>query len=461
MADADKLISLYTRAGERLLELIRSLEEGSYTRKRKEKLLQQIDKILADLTDGAAQSMSKLLAEAYKEGGGEAAESIRAQGVPDEQLNTVLEPIIHQQAVQAIMDDSFIRILEAADNMSQDTKSRIEEVLQTAVEEILTEGISRRQAVKEAVAALTEQGITGIVAKNGARIPVDKYMNGVVQYNLRKAHVTGAENVIVQNGLDLVYVNFVGITCEYCAKYQGRVYSISGNDPRFPKLEIRPPYHAHCVHSISAWIEEYQPAVEVERMIATSNRPFEDNRTEVNIRRYNEIQRDKARKNETRKQWMRYKAVLPNDTPDLRRFARLKAQGGQAYKDLQESYKKVNDQIKRSTPHYGLINFKNAVIPEAKLTKYALDPEHPKGKDKARVFQSALGYNQSNYKGLLENISRNLESAPAYFKSSTLYGEKYEVVLWLQGPNGKTANVLTAWMLKDGEARLTSLYVKN
>lgn len=342
MADADKLIALYTQAGERLIQLIRSLETGSYTQRRKERLLKQIDEILADLTDGSAQSMSELLAEAYKAGSREASGSMMAQGMAENQVNTVLEPIIHQQAVQAIMDDTFFRILEATDNMSQDAKRRVEEVVRTATERMLSEGISRREATKEAIAKMTDQGITGIVAKNGARIPADKYMNGVVQYNLRKAHVTGAENTIVQNGLDLVYVNYVGITCEYCAKYQGRVYSISGNDSRFPKLEIRPPYHAHCVHSISAWIEEYQSPDEVERMIAASHRPFTDNRTEANIRRYNEIQLDKARKNETRKQWMRYKTVLPNDVPDLRTFASMKARGATAYKDLQELYRKAN-----------------------------------------------------------------------------------------------------------------------
>ncbi|WP_339271723.1 phage minor capsid protein [Paenibacillus sp. FSL K6-1330] len=346
MADADKLIALYTQAGERLIQLIRSLELGSYTQRRKQRLLEQIDEILSELTDGSAQSMSELLAEAYKEGSREASSSMMTQGMVENQINTVLEPIIHQQAVQAIMDDTFFRILEATDNMSQDAKHRVEEVVRAATERILAEGVSRREATKEAVAKMTEQGITGIVAKNDARIPADKYMNGVVQYNLRKAHVTGAENTIVQNGLDLVYVNYVGITCEYCAKYQGRVYSISGNDSRYPKLEIRPPYHAHCVHSISAWIEEYQTPEEIEHMIVVSNRPFTDNRTEANIRRYNEIQLDKSRKNETRKQWMRYKAVLPNDTPNLRQFASLKARGTKKYTELQELYRKANAAIK-------------------------------------------------------------------------------------------------------------------
>ncbi|GGH17256.1 phage minor capsid protein [Paenibacillus segetis] len=347
MADAEKLIALYSRAGERLLDLIRSLEEGSYNRKRKVKLLKQIDDILASLTDGSAQSMSKLLAEAYKEGVGEVATSMTAQGIPKEHINTVLESIIHQRAVQAIMDDSFFRILEATDNMSLDAKRRVEEVVRAATERMLTEGVNRRQASKDAIAKATEKGITGIIAKNGAEIPVDKYMNGVVQYNLRKAHVTGAENTITKNGLDLVYVNFVGITCEFCAKYQGRIYSISGNDKRFPKLDIRPPYHSHCVHSISAWIEEYTPVDEVERMIEQSNRSFVDNRTEHNIRRYNEIQRDKSRKNETRKQWIRYKAILPNDTPNLKQFASQKVRRTNKYLKLQELYRAANKPLRQ------------------------------------------------------------------------------------------------------------------
>ncbi|MGG1879377.1 phage minor capsid protein [Paenibacillus cisolokensis] len=346
MADTDKLIALYTRASQRLLQLIQILESGSYSRRRKEQIFRQIDDVLSTLTNDAAQEAAVLMGHSYTEGAKEAIEGMKAQGILEERINPTLQPLIHQQAVQAIMDETFFRILEATDNMSLDTKRRVEEVVRTATERMLTEGVSRREATKEAVAKMTEQDITGIITKNGARIPADKYMNGVVQYNLRKAHVTGAENMIVQNGYDLVYVNYVGITCQFCAKYQGRVYSISGADPRFPKLELRPPYHSHCVHSLSAWIEEYQTEEEVKRMIEVSNRPFTDNRTEADIRRYNEIQRDKARKNETRKQWLRYKAVLPNDTPNLRQFASQKARKTAKYTELQELYRKANATIK-------------------------------------------------------------------------------------------------------------------
>ncbi|GBG09503.1 hypothetical protein PAT3040_04152 [Paenibacillus agaridevorans] len=346
MATLEQIVALYVRADERLRGLVQSLEDGSIGRRRKELLLQQIEEIIAELTRQAGQHTAALIGEEYRAGATGAVQQISAAGVVRETINDTLKPLIHQRAAQAIMDDTFYSILEASDNMSADSKRRIEDAIRMVNERSLTEGISRREATKQAIADINNRGITGIVAKNGAQIPADKYMAGVVHYHQRKAHVTGAEEMIKQNGLDLVYVNFVGITCEFCAEYQGRVYSISGNDPRFPKLEIRPPYHSHCVHSISAWIEEYTPTDEVERMIMTSNRLFTDNRTEANIRRYKEIQRDKSRKNATRKQWIRYKSVLPNDTPDLRTFASQKARDTMLYRELQEEYRKVNVHFK-------------------------------------------------------------------------------------------------------------------
>lgn len=341
MATIDGLIALYTRADERLRELIQQLEEGSWNARRKRELLRQVEMIIEELTGTAGLQMSSLVGDGYRAGALIAVEGIAAAGVAMEAINQTLRPLLHQRAAQAIMDEAFYSILEASEHMSADIKRRIEEATRTANERSLIDGVNRRKATKQAVADLNNKGITGMIAKNGAQIPADKYMSSVVHYHQRKAHVTGTENMANQNGYDLVYVNFVGLTCEMCAKYQDRVYSISGNDKRFPKLELKPPYHAHCVHSLSVWVEKYTSTEEVQKMIDASNRPFVDNRTEHNIMRYKEIQQLKSRKNETRKQWMRYKAVMP-DTPDLKTFASQKARNTQAYKELQEDYGKVN-----------------------------------------------------------------------------------------------------------------------
>jgi len=347
-ATLEQIIEMYARADERLRALVLLLEEGSISRQRKELLLKQIEDILTELTGQVGQQTALLIGDAYRAGATAAVQSITSAGVAREMVNDTLKPLIHQRAAQAIMDELFYSILEATDHMAADAKQRVEEAVRAANERSLLTGTSRRESTRQAIAELNNRGITGIIAKNGAQIPADKYMAGVIHYHQRKAHVTGTENMATQNGYDLVYVNYVGITCEHCARKQGRVYSLSGNDKRWPRMtdEYRPPYHSHCVHSMSIWIEEYQSPEEVKRLLDISNRLGEETRSEQHIRRYRELQKQKARASETRKQWMRYKALMPDDVPDLRTFASQKARNAKRYRELQEDYRKINASIK-------------------------------------------------------------------------------------------------------------------
>lgn len=108
-----------------------------------------------------------------------------------------------------------------------------------------------------------------------------------------------------------------------------------------------------------------------------------------------------------------------------------------------------------------LPGYENALIPPEKLTKYALNKEHTRGgRDKAIAFERALGYTVDNYQDLIEKIHEYLPQYPAVFKGSNQYGDKYEVVMDITGPNGKKAKVLTAWIrYKSGEVKLVSIYV--
>ena len=100
-----------------------------------------------------------------------------------------------------------------------------------------------------------------------------------------------------------------------------------------------------------------------------------------------------------------------------------------------------------------------AHIPTAKLTQYALNPD--KSPDKARAFEMALGYNLSNAEKLIENIERNINKFPIVEKPDTGYGKRFQIVMELAGENGKTAKVLTAWIIdkETDEVRLTTIYV--
>lgn len=97
---------------------------------------------------------------------------------------------------------------------------------------------------------------------------------------------------------DLVIMSAHGSTCPECAKYQGRVYSLSGKSKQFPKLPDvytqTGRLHKGCSHTLSAYIHgvndpqlEYtllvHPLTEKrygKNIVTFSNRPFVDDRTE-------------------------------------------------------------------------------------------------------------------------------------------------------------------------------------
>jgi hypothetical protein len=86
-----------------------------------------------------------------------------------------------------------------------------------------------------------------------------------------------------------------------------------------------------------------------------------------------------------------------------------------------------------------------AVIEDSKLLGYALNPHSERGQHKARVFAQALGFNLSNWALLKQAILQALPTRPAHAMSETAFGKKYEVVIPITGPNGRTGDVRTIW----------------
>ena len=106
-----------------------------------------------------------------------------------------------------------------------------------------------------------------------------------------------------------------------------------------------------------------------------------------------------------------------------------------------------------------LPRYKEAVIPKAKLTQYALNPA--KDSNKAKAFEKALGYTVDNADKLIQQIYAKLPDCEAVEKGDKGWGMTYEVIMEIQGINGKTAKVLTGWIddKSNGEMRLTTVHI--
>lgn len=127
-----------------------------------------------------------------------------------------------------------------------------------------------------------------------------------------------------------------------------------------------------------------------------------------------------------------------------------------SFKDFEKKYLKAAQTVEKSGKS-GIIEAGNFAIPMQKLVGYALDPQ--KAPDKAKAFELALGYTKDNAAELLQSIFDHADESRFVEKGHNGYGIIYEYVMRITGPNGKQANVLTAWIDDHGRKRLTSVYV--
>lgn len=103
----------------------------------------------------------------------------------------------------------------------------------------------------------------------------------------------------------------------------------------------------------------------------------------------------------------------------------------------------------------------NFTIPEAKLTKYALNMDHPKGREKAIAFKEALGFTEEDSLEIMSQVYRWVGEHEPTFRDSGKYGNSYTTDMTMVGKNGKTARVIVGWMKEPGrdKMKLTTIYV--
>ncbi len=113
-----------------------------------------------------------------------------------------------------------------------------------------------------------------------------------------------------------------------------------------------------------------------------------------------------------------------------------------------------------------LPNAENAVVDIAKLRDYCLNPSHPEGKHKARVFLAKLGIGRNDAERLRQLILEGILTAEAPEQKPTAYGRRFVVNLQIEWSHGLViclAMVRSAWIIRNGEdfPRLTTCFIQS
>lgn len=222
----------------------------------------------------------------------------------------VLEDIVYQAREQFVEANAYIgrRIADVFRDTGMDV-----------IANKVSTGSTVRQATKDMLQRFARQGVTTITYRNGKIVPMDVYANLVARTTTREATNKGSMDAVQALGYDLVRITKVFTTCEICAVYEGRVYSISGTSPDYPPLSTAfyrgyNTIHPNCNHNIVPYFPEYDD--EASKTREDSNKPFTvDPKKAGSIKAYNDDQAVKAERRRDRNEWVKARTLAPNITP--------------------------------------------------------------------------------------------------------------------------------------------------
>lgn len=116
---------------------------------------------------------------------------------------------------------------------------------------------TRRQMTQGLINEFARNNISGIRYSDGRTMSIDAYSEMVARSQTGNAAREAALRRQEQYGLDLVQISQHYPSSDLCVDWQGRVYSISGTDEKYPPLQAAIEgglYHSNCKHSQSAYI---------------------------------------------------------------------------------------------------------------------------------------------------------------------------------------------------------------
>jgi hypothetical protein len=107
-----------------------------------------------------------------------------------------------------------------------------------------------------------------------------------------------------------------------------------------------------------------------------------------------------------------------------------------------------------------LPNGDRAFVDIRKTRDYCLNPEHPRGRHKARAFQAALGFRAEHAEVLAQALLRAAREQDATVVGDDEFGQRFMIECAVRGPRG-IGQVRSFWIIRRGEdfPRLVTCYV--
>lgn len=332
------LAGVYRSAQESLIRLIATKEARGSVATYQKRILAQVERKLRELDRYAAEWVNSAVPVFYSAGWDSVHDALKRAGLAG------VKPPIDDRAVRILIDNTYMDLFEAHRYVGRAVNDMVRRAGLEAVTQKVVTGGTVKDAKDALIRSLTDRGITAIRDKRGREIRLDAYAEMVARTTTREATNQATIDQLQDLGYDLVRMSSHATACAVCIPLEGRVYSISGLDKRFPALSVAmpPPYmtvHPNCLHVLEPYIERLDD--NVPETIRQSNRAFELSADEQKrVDAYKRHQDARRRMRQDRLQWERYRTVLPHDTPKtFSGFRRSKRSGSALWQRLESAYR--------------------------------------------------------------------------------------------------------------------------
>lgn len=358
MSTQKKLIETYQKAQKKLVEIIKRKQAYGSAAAYERSLLRQIQKELKKLKKSSKALVEQLIKENYKTSLQSLIDDLLKDNTAPRLFNMFSKLNISQ--IELITQNANIDLNKAINIVGRRVQDAVREAGIEATAEKLTTGQTIREMQKNLEKKLEQQNLTAIEYANGTKMPIEKYAETIARSTTAE---TQNKAKVIQGqdwGYDLVRFTEHSPTCEVCSMYQGRVYALTkeaangkykgskGQALHFPYLydtALISGYstiHPNCRHRLSVLPAGAYTAAEMEDFSRKSMQPFEDMRSDQERKAYAKEQEVKRKRNESRKQYEKIKAALPNDAPKtFAAFVKMKSAKSERYKELLKDYRTV------------------------------------------------------------------------------------------------------------------------
>lgn len=270
----EQLLRIYQEAYDAILEELKRAVVAGLTTTHQVALLQELSRRVAELraetlawaygpvdpATGRRQLSRSALYRAIAEADRETLRQLAAIGlrveVPKRGMVSPSFSLLNDRAIRVVAENIVLSLDSAIEQFDRSVRGIIGRARNDlfrlegleAVGQKLAQGLTVRQARARLVNELTEQGIVAFVDSKGRAWNLKSYADMVVRTTTREATSEATLRRVEAEGHDYLIATEHRPTCPLCAARQGRVYCISGRDPRFPALATvgNTPWHPNC-----------------------------------------------------------------------------------------------------------------------------------------------------------------------------------------------------------------------